>query len=164
MSLKFLRSYVNWNLLLQDPVLTSKVAEAGKSDNLSYQLVEEISSYIDFDEMSNNPNTPENILHNHSHRLDFRRLLLNNCHLSIDFIRSHGVALNKCWDLISSKILLSEKEMEEFSYLLDWRIASRYQKMSERFIKKFKHKVDWENIVKYQDVSNDFILENCPKD
>ncbi|CAH0384799.1 unnamed protein product [Bemisia tabaci] len=96
-SLEFLRSYINnWNLLSQDPVLTSKGAEAGKSDNLSCQLVEEISSYIDFDDMSKNPNTPENLLHNHSHRLDFRRLPLNNSHLSIDFIRSHGVALNKC--------------------------------------------------------------------
>ena len=164
MSLKFLRSYIDWNLLLQNPVLTKKIAAEATSENLTWQLIEEISAFIDFKEMSKNPKTPELLLHNHSHRFDFRKLLLNNCTLSIDFIRSHPKGLDKCWDLISMKINLSEAEMEEFADLIDWRIASRYQKMSEGFIKKFRLRVDWERIRKYQNVSLKFLLEIAPKE
>ena len=161
MSLIFLRSYIDWNLLLQNPVLTKKIADAS-SGILSWQLIEEISSFIDFKEMSKDPKTLDILLHNHSHRFDFRKLLLSGRVLSIDFIRDHLAALNKCWDLISMKIKLSEVEMEEFADLIDWRVASRYQNMSENFIKKFRFRVDWDLIRKYQNVSLGFLLEYAP--
>ena len=164
MSLKFLRSYINWNLLLQDAVLLKKLTAEATSENLTWQVIEEIASLIDFKEMSKNPKTPEHLLHNHSHRFDFSKLLLNNCNLSIDFIRAHPRGLENCWDLISMKINLTEAEMEEFADMIDWRIASRYQKMSESFIKKFRLRVDWERIRKYQNVSVRFLVENCPKE
>ena len=97
MSLHFLKNYIDWNLLLQNSDLTKKIAEASL-DNLSLQLLEEMSPFINFKEMSNDPKTPEILLHLHSHRLDFRKLLLSGRTLSIDFIRDHLSTLNKCWD------------------------------------------------------------------
>ena len=162
MTLSFLRSYIDWNQLLQNPVVLQKLTEAAKLDRLRWELVEEMSPYIDFKAMSKDPSTPEYFLHNHSHRFDFRKLLQNNIPLSIDFIRSHPLGLRNCWDLILAKISLSEREMEEFEPFIEWKVACRYQKMSEAFIKKFKHLVDWDVIALHQSVSQEFLRENRP--
>lgn len=148
--------------MLQNPDLTLKLIESAKSNDLSWSFIEEIAAFIDFKAIETNPHTPENFLQSHSHRFNFRNVLLSGKKLSFDFIRSNPVALNRCWDLISAKIPLTEREMSEMEPLLDWKIASKFQKMSPAFIVKHKHVVDWYNIEKHQNVTKAFVSRYKP--
>lgn len=157
MEFKTLRSYIRWQHMPE--YYLSQLVDNVK---LNREHILQLSRFIEWDKFSKYPDLTEEFLELCYPFLEWKYVSRFNKYLTLNFIRNHLAAFNKCWDEISRYQTLDENAMTEFADLLNWRLVSRYQTMSPEFIIKYKHRVDWNYIENYQNVSSDFVKNNRP--
>lgn len=152
MNLKVLGKFIQWHKLLENHILVTRLEEENKCSELTWQVVEDISNFIDWEELSRHANLlTEKFLHNHAHRFDFDYVVRTR-QLSMDFLRTNPRVLNKFGDSVCVFQNLTEQFIEEFIDMLDLNLVSKYQTLSVDFIRKHYKRLNMPYVKKYQHV------------
>lgn len=142
MNLDVLGKFIFWRRVLARHILVSRLEDENEFSDLSWQVVEEMSNCIDWEDLSENSQLlTDNFLHQHARHLNFRKVVKNR-KLSMDFLRTYPLALFRAGDYISAYQELTCDFIEEFIDLLDLDLVSKYQKLSSDFVRKHHRRLN----------------------
>lgn len=163
MDLNQLGKYIRWGDLMALRVdIIRKLELTDRYSELPWQLVEELSPFLHWDDISET-RLSEDFMHDHSQHLDWSKVLEYN-NVSLDFIRNHLHSVRNNWDEICRyQDIADDQFLEEFSDLINFKLVSRFQKLSISQISKFRSKLDFSILQNFQRIPAHIITELKPK-
>lgn len=102
-------------------------------------------------------NLSEELLEKHSDYIDWKAVSIFQ-KLSEDTIIKFCEKID--WSWASSYQKLTKRIMLEYGDKIAWKIASKWQELDEEIIEKYKDKVNWNHILEFQKVSLELLLKH----
>lgn len=130
----------------------------------SLDMIEALSSHIDWYFVSKNINLPEPFINKYKDKVSWY-LICKYQNLSETFILEHANYVD--WTMIWQNQHIREKYIDIFDKIDDsefkWKNICTYQRLSKEFIEDHVDKVDWDLISIYQSLSKEFIEKYADK-